>query len=518
MATLTVGTGQQYSTIKAAVAASHDGDVVQVQAGTYTDEFMEINTKITLQGVGGLVKLDTTQWATNDKGILVTNTDVTIDHFEFTGASSSQANGAGIRYQGGNLVVTNSYFHDNQNGILAATDPNGTITVKNSEFDHNGSGDGYTHNIYVNDIAKLSISDSFFHDAVEGHEIKSRAEVTEIVNNRIYDNNGSASYSIDVPNGGQTLISGNVIQQGPNSANPNIVAYGAEGSLHGNSSLTMTGNVIINDMPGRGAMLLNPNGAATSFDGNQVYGVNQLISGEGVTESGTTYLQSAPGLDQSSPIDGGGSSAPVAPVVPAPVQHSGTAGNDVMASNEGEASWLRGYEGDDHITGNANAFSDVNGNQGNDTIDGHSSVGDWLLGGQGDDLISSVMSSGHNIINGNLGNDNITGGSGDDILRGGQGDDVIRASGGSDWISGDMGNNTVTGGAGADYFHATDNGGVTTVTDFNGAAGDRVHLDAGVQYHTEQQGADLHLILDSNGGGQLVLQNTSTVDGWVLQG
>jgi hypothetical protein len=49
VATLTVGKGQQYSTISAAVKASHDGDVVQVQAGTYTNDFATINTKITLQ-------------------------------------------------------------------------------------------------------------------------------------------------------------------------------------------------------------------------------------------------------------------------------------------------------------------------------------------------------------------------------------------------------------------------------------------------------------------------------------
>ncbi|MDB5446641.1 MAG: putative calcium-binding protein, partial [Phenylobacterium sp.] len=42
MATLTVGQGQQYATISAAVAASHDGDLLQVQAGTYTNDFAEI--------------------------------------------------------------------------------------------------------------------------------------------------------------------------------------------------------------------------------------------------------------------------------------------------------------------------------------------------------------------------------------------------------------------------------------------------------------------------------------------
>ena len=52
MATLTVGQGQQFSTIAAAVAASHDGDVIAVQAGTYTNDFATINDKITIEGVG----------------------------------------------------------------------------------------------------------------------------------------------------------------------------------------------------------------------------------------------------------------------------------------------------------------------------------------------------------------------------------------------------------------------------------------------------------------------------------
>jgi len=301
MTTITVGQGQQYETISQAVAASKDGDIVQVQAGTYTDDFATINTDIKLEGVGGMVKMVASGDIPNGKGILVTNGDVTISNFEFSGAQVSDGNGAGVRYEDGNLTVENSYFHDNQNGILANASDTGTITIKGSEFDHNGSGDGYTHNLYVNDVAKLSISDSYFHDAVQGHEIKSRAEVTEISDSRIFDNDGTASYSVDLPNGGQATLTNNVIQQGANSANPNIIAYGAEGSLHDNSSLTVTGNTIINDMDGRGAVLLNASNTEGTFEGNQVYGANEVISGSGVNESGTTELASAPSLDSSHP-------------------------------------------------------------------------------------------------------------------------------------------------------------------------------------------------------------------------
>ena len=50
MAALTVGSGMQFSTIKAAVAASHDGDTIYVQAGTYVNDFALITTDINLVG------------------------------------------------------------------------------------------------------------------------------------------------------------------------------------------------------------------------------------------------------------------------------------------------------------------------------------------------------------------------------------------------------------------------------------------------------------------------------------
>src|SRR3954454_13211954 len=155
MSIIKVGADQQYTTIAAAVAASKDGDVLQVKAGTYTNDFAEITHKITIEGVGGMVNLVASGQIPNGKAILITDTDVTLDHIAFSGATVRDGNGAGIRYQGGNLTIKNSYFHDNQNGILSASDPNGTITIKNSEFNHNGSGTGKTHNIYVGGIKQL---------------------------------------------------------------------------------------------------------------------------------------------------------------------------------------------------------------------------------------------------------------------------------------------------------------------------------------------------------------------------
>jgi len=303
MATLTVGNGQQFQHIADAVAASHDGDVVAVQAGKYLNDFATIYHKITLQGVGGMVKMVATVPPPNGKAILTTDNDVTVDHFEFSGAKAADRNGAGIRYETGNLTITNSYFHDNENGLLSAADPNGTITIKNSEFGHNGNGNGLTHNIYVGIIKQLTIQDSYFHDAVVGHEIKSRALNTTITGSRIQNNAGNASYEIDLPQGGNALIQGNVIQQGPGTSNPVIIAFGEEANLNPNSSLIVRGNTIVNDKTG-GIAVWNPTSRMATMDSNQVYGLGSPPRTFGtVVQTGNTVLTIRPALSLASPID-----------------------------------------------------------------------------------------------------------------------------------------------------------------------------------------------------------------------
>ena len=100
----------------------------------------------------------------NGKAIFITNGDVTINNFEFSGAQVADHNGAGIRYESGNLILNNCYFHDNQDGILAGISDR-TLTVNNSEFAYNGNGGGHTHNLYIGNIASLTINNSYFHDA-----------------------------------------------------------------------------------------------------------------------------------------------------------------------------------------------------------------------------------------------------------------------------------------------------------------------------------------------------------------
>jgi Ca2+-binding RTX toxin-like protein len=518
MTTLTVGQGQQFASISAAIAASHDGDVLNVQAGTYTNDFATITTKITLQGVGGMVKMVATKDIPGDKGILVTNTDVTVDHFEFSGAEGPSGNDAGIRYQGGALTITNSYFHDNQNGILANPVANGVITIRNSEFDHNGTGDGRTHNIYVNAISKLTITDSYFHDAVIGHEIKSRALETVITNNRIYDNSGTASYNIDLPNGGKATVTGNVIEQGANTDNPYIVSFGVEGNLHAGSALTMSNNTIVNDLA-NGKMLVSSGDAPASVTGSKVWNVTDphMYSGDNVTVTGTTHLSARPGLDTSHPwADGAASPGGTTGLGGGGTDDTliGGAGPDTISGGEGR-NYLRGGDGNDQIQGGS-GFDDAHGNVGDDTVNGGGG-GDWVVGGKGADTLFG--DDGDDIVYGNLENDTCVGGAGADLVRGGQADDVLDGGAGNDWLSGDRGGDTITGGLGADIFHTFGDAGVDRVLDFNLAAGDRVMLDAGTVYTTAQSGSDV--VISMTGGGQMTLVGVSLASlttGWIFLG
>ena len=200
MATLNVGQGAnyQFNTIGAAVAASAAGDTVAVRAGMYVNDFVSSYRSVNLVAVGGVVTMASTVSAPNGKGIIDSYASLSVDGFAFTGATVGDNNGSGIRQNAGNLTVTNCLFKDNQEGILTNGDLSATITIKHSEFDHNGAGDGYSHNIYVGASKALIIDDSYFHDAVVGHEIKSRSLSTTITNSRIQNNaTGSASYDID---------------------------------------------------------------------------------------------------------------------------------------------------------------------------------------------------------------------------------------------------------------------------------------------------------------------------------
>ncbi len=293
---LRVGVGQQYSTLSAAIGASHDGDLILIDAGTYTNDFATITHKITIEGVGGMANLVATIAPPNNKGILVVDNDVTIKNLSFSGAAVSDAmggNGAGIRYEGGQMVLINDAFIGNQNGIMGNPVIAGltnTVTIDHSVFSGNGSGTGYTHNLYIGAVDNLTVTNSIFQNAVVGHEFKSRALVNDIENNIFSDGpTGTASYDIDLPNGGVALIKNNVIEKGPLSQQQNMVHFGGEGIPYAGSSLTVTGNSFVNDRTSSTVAVLNQTITSATITGNSFTGISTANIASGpATETGNT--------------------------------------------------------------------------------------------------------------------------------------------------------------------------------------------------------------------------------------
>jgi len=231
-----------------AAAVAGDGDTVLIDPGTYSGDVATwTQDDLTLRGDGGRAHLRADGNDAQGKAIWVIAGDrTTVDRIELSGASVPDRNGAGIRQEGTGLVVLRSWFHDNENGILTGADPDSDVVITRSRFFRNGSGDGYSHNLYVGAVRSLTVTGSWFADADTGHELKSRAARTTIVGNRISDGTATASYSIDLPNGGLSLVAGNVVVQGPRSENPALVSYGAEGLTQPSSTLWVVNNTFVN--------------------------------------------------------------------------------------------------------------------------------------------------------------------------------------------------------------------------------------------------------------------------------
>jgi Periplasmic copper-binding protein (NosD) len=248
-AVLTVGPGMRFSRPSEAAPMSKPGDTIRIFPGTYADCTIWEADGLIIEGAGPGVIL--TDKVCNDKAIFITQgRDITIRNVTFTAAHAHAHNGAGIRVEGVNLTVENSRFIANEEGILAGDNPINTITIKNSYFSGNGNCiAACAHGIYVGHIALLRVKNSTFEGQHEGHHIKSRAARTEIIDSSVQDGaDGSASYLVDLPNGGSALISGNVFEKGPRSGyRRTAIAIGAEKETNPPGDIVVQDNSFAND-------------------------------------------------------------------------------------------------------------------------------------------------------------------------------------------------------------------------------------------------------------------------------
>lgn len=234
-----------------ALARAADGDRIELASGDYRAPSAVIaHRRLTLSGAEPRPRLIAAGSSAEGKAIwVVRGGEILIENIEFRGARVADRNGAGIRFERGRLHLRRCVFVDNEMGLLASNNPEAELFIEDSRFAQGVAIDGgYSHLLYVGRIGLLRVEGSRFEQGRNGHLLKSRARRSELRYNRLIDGPaGRASHEVDLPDGGDALLLGNVIAQGAHGGNEVLIAYGAEGRVWPSNRLRLLHNTLINE-------------------------------------------------------------------------------------------------------------------------------------------------------------------------------------------------------------------------------------------------------------------------------
>ncbi|MCC6585088.1 MAG: right-handed parallel beta-helix repeat-containing protein [Bryobacterales bacterium] len=231
---LHVGPKQRFTTPCQALRSAPPGATIEIEPGDYRGDVCGINApNLTIRGIGGRrPHIQAAGRSYDAKGIWVLESNAantTIENIEFSGAAVADRNGAGIRVSEGlGVTIRNCHFHDNETGILTAPAPNADVRIEYSIFENNGYGDGLSHNVYVHRARRLIFRGNYSRRANVGQLLKTRARENWIVANRLTQEDGAGSKEIDIAEGGEAYVLGNIIQQGIQSEHRSMLAYVTE--------------------------------------------------------------------------------------------------------------------------------------------------------------------------------------------------------------------------------------------------------------------------------------------------
>jgi hypothetical protein len=213
-----------FRSVNDALSALQPGETLDIGTGIYDTPLVVRADNVTILGHGHVVLENGT--AEGKGNMVIKSNGVNVRNLECRQISVPDGNGACIRLEGENLFVDHVYFHDSQQGILTGSDP-GLVQLRDSRFERLGAH-GSAHGIYIGG-GQLLVEDSLFLAAQDqGHEIKTRAHTSKIVRSVIASLNGQDSRLIDASNGGNLIVEGSVLAQGPNSSNADMIGFALE--------------------------------------------------------------------------------------------------------------------------------------------------------------------------------------------------------------------------------------------------------------------------------------------------
>jgi hypothetical protein len=243
-----VETGRGFARLQDAVDAIGGGTgTIRFGALRFADCAVQTEGSVTYRAaMPGQAVLDGTT-CESKAALVLRGRSARVEGLVFANMRVPDKNGAGIRLEHGDLAVSQSWFRDSEQGILGASDPDGTIMVDKSTFSRLGTcegGGGCAHSIYIGDYGALTVTRSRFEAGRGGHYVKSRAERIGVFNSSFDDAAGrGTNYMIDLPAGATGEIEGNWFVQGRNKENHSaFIAVGAEDRFHTSNGLRVSDN------------------------------------------------------------------------------------------------------------------------------------------------------------------------------------------------------------------------------------------------------------------------------------
>ncbi len=265
--TYSVGLGRTYGSpcALAAAVALGPGDIIEVDPGTYSDYCQltasgTASAPITLRGLPGQMPVFAPPAGTDLSGAgsvpraifqFTGGSYWVVQHLELKNAWNSSANGAAFRLTAGahDILIEDVSVHDCQDGMMS--DGPATLTVQNSDVFHNGAGDGYSHNFYLQGDSATLIG-NHIHDSNGGQNVKLRSRYAALFYNLIEN---AGQYEMDFIQGpysssanANAVLVGNVIARPTASGNDSqVILFGTDDTAQAarNGSLYAVNNTFV---------------------------------------------------------------------------------------------------------------------------------------------------------------------------------------------------------------------------------------------------------------------------------
>jgi hypothetical protein len=272
-------TGQGFQTIEEADSAIRMGmtGTILIAPGIYHQCTIQAGGKVTFKAIQpGTVIFEGTACEGKAAFVLRGQGSV-VDGIVFRKIAVGDGNGAGIRSEVGDLVVRNSMFVDNQEGILGGQPTGQKITIDHSTFSGLGQCDitpSCSHSIYLANMGSVTVTNSRFERGTGGHYVKLRTPHVTITDNSFDDSKGSkTNYMIDLSEGATGLIAGNTFVQGAHKENHSgLIVVAAEAKTYRSAGLRIEDNAasLAPGAPTNPAFVANMSGEQLAVGANRL--------------------------------------------------------------------------------------------------------------------------------------------------------------------------------------------------------------------------------------------------------